>query len=159
MDRTIKDIEARDIHSVYEMILELAELEHLEHEIELTEEKLVSALTRDPPAAEGLIVYERYYPVAYAIYFHSFSTFQARRCMYLEDLYVRPHYRGNGIGKALLKQLAQIAVQRDCGRLEWAVLAWNEPAVRFYQSIGGQIQEDYRLCRMTADAVRSLADR
>lgn len=152
----IKSVTVRDVPRVYEMILELAKLEHLEHELELTEEMLLRALTGYPSLAEGLIAFQEDEPVAYAIYFHNFSTFQSRRGLYLEDIYVRPDYRSKGIGKALLRYLARIAVERDCGRFEWAVLAWNKPAIRFYEALGAEIQNDYRICRMSGKALSKL---
>jgi GNAT superfamily N-acetyltransferase len=95
--------------------------------------------------------------VCFALFFHNFSTFLTRKGLYLEDLYVRQSQRGKGFGKAMLARLAQIAVERACGRFEWSVLDWNEPAIQFYKSVGADVMPDWRICRVTGDALTALA--
>ena len=95
-------------------------------------------------------------PVAFALYFHNFSTFLARRGLYLEDLFVVPEARGRGYGKALMRHVARVAVERGCGRFEWAVLDWNQPAIDFYRSLGAEVLPDWRICRMTGAALAAL---
>jgi len=148
----------KDVPVILSFIKELAEYERLSHDVVATEEKLRQTLFGDHPYAEIVLAFYAEQPVGFALFFHNYSTFLARPGIYLEDLYIRPHMRGKGFGKALLKHLAKIATDRQCGRLEWSVLNWNEPAIRFYQSLGARPMDEWTLFRVTGDALKELAD-
>jgi len=139
------------------MIRALAEFEQLSHLCVATEESLHAALFGPSPGVEVLVGWETRTAVAFALFFHNFSTFLGRKGLYLEDLFVQPAYRGHGYGKALLIRLAQIAVARDCGRFEWAVLDWNTAAIGFYQSLGAAVLPDWRISRVAGAALTQLA--
>jgi GNAT superfamily N-acetyltransferase len=145
-----------DVPVIAELIRALAEYERLSQEVTLKESDLHDYLFGKRQYAEVLIAEEKQEPVGFALFFHNFSTFLARPGIYLEDLFVRPAYRRNGHGKALLKRLAQIAVERGCGRLEWAVLNWNTPAIDFYQALGAKLLQDWTVFRITGDELRRL---
>ncbi len=155
---TIRPVQARDIPAIFGMIAELAEFEKLSHLLIVDEQKLHDALFGPHPACEGLIGEENDTPVAYSLFFHNFSTFLGRKGLYLEDLYVKPEYRGKGYAKTMLKQLAKLAQQRDCARFEWSVLDWNENAIRFYKSLGADVMPDWRICRLTGANLAQLAE-
>ncbi|TMB78583.1 MAG: GNAT family N-acetyltransferase [Chloroflexi bacterium] len=123
----------------------------------MTEEKLTDTLFGEHRYAETLIAEEDAQAVGFALFFHNFSTFLAQPGIYLEDLYVVPEHRGGGIGRALLERLAQIAVDRGCGRLEWAVLDWNQDAIRFYERLGAKPNSDWTVYRLTGEPLRALA--
>lgn len=150
-----------DIAVLLELIHGLAEYERLTHLFENTPERLAEALFGKPPAAEALLAWavsgDTQDAAGFALFFHNYSTFLGRRGLYLEDLFVRPEYRGRGCGKALLIAVAQIAVQRDCGRFEWAVLDWNVSAQRFYQGFGAEVLPDWRIVRTSGAALAKLA--
>ncbi|HVV82016.1 MAG TPA: GNAT family N-acetyltransferase [Kofleriaceae bacterium] len=150
---------ADDVGLVLRFIVELAEYERLAHEVVATEEALVRTLFGAAPAAEVVIAAWDGLPVGFALFFPSYSTFLAQRGLYLEDLYVRPSHRGRGIGQALLRHLAAIAVERGYGRFEWSVLDWNEPAIRFYRALGAVPLDDWTRFRVTGDALAALAAR
>lgn len=139
------------------MIEALAEYEKLRHLCVATEAGLRTALFGVRPAAEVVLGWQGTTPVAFALFFHTFSTFLGRKGLYLEDLFVQPAFRRRGYGRALLVHLARIAVERGCGRFEWAVLDWNAPAIRFYESLGAAILPDWRICRVTGPALDKLA--
>ncbi len=157
----IRLAEPRDVPTIHALIRELARYEKLEHEAVATEEQIRESLfARRGPQAEVLVAEAPAEPtrvVGFALFFHNYSTFLGRHGLYLEDLFVLPEYRRTGLGTALLRALARIAVERGCGRLEWAVLDWNEPAIRFYRSLGAQLLDDWRICRVTGDAIAHLA--
>jgi GNAT superfamily N-acetyltransferase len=138
------------------LIKKLAEYERLLDQVVATEAMIHDALFGERAAAEAVIAWVGDEPVGFAIYFHNFSTFRGRQGLYLEDLFVEPAYRGQGIGKRLLLHLAQIAVERGCDRFEWAVLDWNEPSIKFYQSLGAKPQDDWTVYRLTGDALARL---
>ncbi len=146
-----------DVPQILELIRALAEYEKLSHAVSATEEQLHETLFGGKPAAEVLLARWEQECAGFAIFFPSYSTFLARPGIYLEDLYVKPHLRGRGIGFALLKRLAAIAAERRCGRLEWAVLNWNEPAIRFYTRLGAVPLDDWTTYRLTGNALASLA--
>ncbi|HTY35932.1 MAG TPA: GNAT family N-acetyltransferase [Bacteroidota bacterium] len=146
-----------DLPVILQLIKDLAEYERLAHEVVATEEVLAETLFGEHPYAEVLIARYENEPVGYALFFHSYSTFLGRPGIYLEDLFVKPHCRGKGIGKALLACLAQLALERKCGRLEWAVLNWNEPAIGFYKSLGARPMDTWTVYRMTGDSLNRLA--
>ncbi len=148
-----------DVPLILSFIKELAEYERLSHQVVATEELLHRFLFGEHPAAEVLIGEYQGKPVGFALFFHNFSTFLGRPGIYLEDLYVRPAVRGKGFGKALLARLASLAEERNCGRLEWAVLDWNQPAIDFYKSLGAAPMFDWRIFRLTGEALRDLAAR
>ena len=150
---------AADTALVLRFIVELAEYERLAHEVVATEDDLARTLFGPTPAAEVVIAEWDGEPVGFALFFGSYSTFLARPGLYLEDLYVRPTHRGRGIGLALLRHLAGLAVARGHGRFEWSVLDWNEPAIRFYQSHGAVPLADWTRFRVTGDALHALAAR
>ena len=146
-----------DVPTILRLIRALAEYERLSHEVVATEDSLRAALFGDRPGAECLIARADGEPVGFALYFHNFSTFLSRRGLYLEDLFVEPAQRGKGYGKALLQRLAQIAVERGCGRLEWSVLDWNAPAIGFYVSLGARLMTEWRIFRLTGEALQAFA--
>jgi len=139
-------------------IRELAEYERLSDNVVATEAGLRRELFGPEPAAEVLLGFEGEEPVGFALYFHNFSTFLGQRGIYLEDLFVRPRARGKGYGKALLRELARIAVERGAGRLEWAVLNWNAPAIGFYEALGAEAMNDWKIFRLTGDSLQRLAE-
>lgn len=142
---------------ILDLIRGLAEYEKLSHQCVATEALLRENLFGPRPYAESLIGELDRVPAGFALFFHNFSTFLARPGIYLEDVFVRPDHRGRGLGSALLRAVARIAVERNCGRFEWSVLDWNESAIGFYQSRGATVMPDWRICRVTGDALRDLA--
>jgi GNAT superfamily N-acetyltransferase len=146
-----------DVPEILAMIQALADYERLRDLCIATESSLKEALFGSQPAAEVVLGWEDARPVAFALYFHNFSTFLGRRGLYLEDLFVRPPFRGRGYGRALLVHLARIAVARGCGRFEWAVLDWNSTAIGFYESLGATLLPDWRITRVTGGALERLA--
>ncbi|HEX8476375.1 MAG TPA: GNAT family N-acetyltransferase [Pyrinomonadaceae bacterium] len=156
-DFRIEKATESDVALILSLIKELAEYERLAHMMVATEELITEALFGERPSAEVRIGYYRDAPVGYALFFHSFSTFTGRRSLYLEDLYVRPEMRGKGFGRLLLAHLARVARERECARMEWSVLDWNEPAIRFYKSLGAAGMDDWTVFRLTGDALERLA--
>ena len=140
-------------------IRKLAEYEKLSQQVTATEELLRETLFGERRVAEVLIAYLENEPAGFALYFHNFSTFLGRPGVYLEDLFVEPVHRGKGIGKALLIEVAQIAKERGCGRFEWAVLDWNQPAIEFYRRLGANPLDDWTIFRVTAEALDRLASK
>lgn len=146
-----------DIHHIHAMIVELAVFEKLEHLVVATEALLHEGLFGPQPSCEAIVGVEAGEVVSFALFFHNFSTFLTRKGLYLEDLYVKQSHRGKGYGRQMLVYLAQLALERQCGRFEWSVLDWNAPAIRFYETMGADILPDWRVCRVTGDALRQLA--
>jgi len=146
-----------DVAVLHALICGLAEYERLAHQVAGTADDLARELFATPPVIEAVIAWHDARAVGFALYFHNYSTFLGRRGIYLEDLFVVPEARGNGVGKALIRHCAQLAVERGCGRFEWAVLDWNQPAIEFYQSIGATLLPDWRICRLTGDALSRFA--
>jgi GNAT superfamily N-acetyltransferase len=145
-----------DVRTVLALIRELAEYEKLLHEVVADEALVHEALFGPRTVAECVLGWRGDTPLGFALYYYNFSTFLARPGLYLEDLYVRPEHRGQGVGEALLKHLAQIAVQRGCGRMEWSVLNWNRRAIEFYERMGAQGVLDWTVYRMSGEALRRL---
>jgi GNAT superfamily N-acetyltransferase len=146
-----------DVPLILRLITALAEYERLSHQVVASEAALRDTLFAPSPAAEVVIAYVDDQPAGFALWFHNYSTFLAKRGLYLEDLFVLPEWRGRGIGRRLLQHLANIAVERGCGRMEWAVLDWNEPAIGFYRKLGATVLEDWRICRVTGETLAALA--
>ncbi|MCG6951049.1 MAG: GNAT family N-acetyltransferase [Betaproteobacteria bacterium] len=146
-----------DVPALFELIKGLAAYERLLEQLSATEESLRSHLFGARPAAEAVLAEEHGVAVGFALYFHNFSTFLGRPGLYLEDLFVRPEYRGRGYGKALMVFVARLAQARDCGRLEWSVLDWNRPAREFYRTLGARPLDDWIGQRMTGEAIARLA--
>ena len=145
-----------DVPVIVALIRELAVYERLEHLATATPARLEPLLFGDKPACECLIAEQDGEPVGFALFFHNFSTFLCQKGLYLEDLFVRPAARGTGLGKLLLQRLAQIALERDCGRFEWSVLDWNVDAQAFYARMGATMLDDWRICRVTGEALQAL---
>lgn len=154
---TFRPATEKDVPLVLEFIRELAEYERLAHAVVATEETLRASLFDEPARAEVVLADYEGIPAGFALFFHNFSTFVGRAGLYLEDLFVRPRFRGLGIGKELLRYLAHLAVERKCGRFEWAVLDWNEPAIGFYKSLGARPMDDWSVFRLDGDALAALA--
>jgi len=152
----IRAAEAADAVLIVDFIRQLAEYERLSNECLVTEAAIQEHLFGDRPCAEALIVSSDDRPVGFALFFHNFSTFLAKPGIYIEDLYVEPEARGKGHGKALLKRIFEIARERDCGRVEWSVLNWNEPAIRFYESLGAKPMNEWTVYRVADGAVGVL---
>jgi GNAT superfamily N-acetyltransferase len=155
----VREASAEDVPLILTFIRELADYERLSHEVVATEDSLQEWLFGEKPVAEVLIAEHGAEAVGFALFFHSFSTFLGRPGIYLEDLYVRPAFRGRGMGKAMLVHLAKLAEVRGCGRLEWSVLDWNEPSIRFYESLGAVAMDDWTVHRVTGEALNRLATR
>jgi GNAT superfamily N-acetyltransferase len=156
-DFTIRPATEDDVPLILSFIKDLAEYEKLSHEVVATEDLLRETLFGDRRVAEVIIGYMHGKPVSFALFFHNFSTFLGRPGIYLEDLFVKPEMRGNGIGRAMLAYLACLAKERRCGRLEWWVLDWNEPAIKFYKSIGAVSMKEWTVHRLTGEALDRLA--
>ena len=155
----IRFAEPADVPTLLALVRELADYERAADQVRATPELLHEALFGPKPAAEALIAEMDGAPVGMALFFHNFSTWTGRRGLYLEDLYVTPAARGAGVGKALLKRLAEIAVARGCARFEWAVLDWNQPAIDFYRAMGAEMMDEWRICRVSGVALSALARR
>jgi GNAT superfamily N-acetyltransferase len=148
-----------DVPTILRFVRELAEYEREPDAVVATEAMLAEALFGDHPAAEAVIAEVDGAAAGFALFFHNFSTWTGRRGIYLEDLYVTPEARGLGIGKALLRHIAALAVERGCGRFEWAVLDWNEPAIRFYDACGAESMDEWTVRRVSGEALSKLAGR
>ena len=159
----IRKADRADLPALHRLVIGLAHYERLADLVVSTIEDFERALFADGAMVEAALLWptadEENEPVAFALFFHNFSTFLGRRGLYLEDLFVKPDHRGRGYGKALLIHLAHTAVERGCGRFEWAVLDWNVDAQAFYQSLGAVVMPDWRITRVTGDALHALADR
>jgi len=148
-----------DVVHIHAMIIELAVFEKLEHMVVATEALLHEGLFGAHPACEAIVGEENGEVVTFALFFHNFSTFLTKKGLYLEDLYVRQSHRGKGYGTQMLQRLAQLALERGCGRFEWSVLDWNEPAINFYKAMGADVMPDWRICRVTGASLTALAER
>ena len=149
----------QDIPAIVRLVRHLAEYEKLAHVMVSSEDDFRKALFGPQRNVEALMAFADDAPVGFALYFYNFSTFLGQRGIYLEDLFVEPEYRGQGIGKALLQRLAGIAKDEDCGRMEWSVLTWNQPSIDFYHRLGAVTLEDWRTFRLTGEALERLAGR
>lgn len=154
---TIRPARAADVGAILRMIVALAHFEKLAHLCVATEDELYAALFGPRPAAEVLLAWDDAEPAGFALYFHNFSTFLGRRGLWLEDLWVEPAHRRRGCAQALLRALATIAVERGCGRFEWAVLDWNTAAIEFYRGLGATVLPDWRIVRVVGPALETLA--
>ncbi|SDH00128.1 Ribosomal protein S18 acetylase RimI [Paraburkholderia steynii] len=157
MPATIRAATPDDVGTMLALMYELAEFEKLTHLFIATEDGLRDALFGARPSAEAIVAERDGKMISYALFFHNYSTFLGRRGLYLEDLYVQPTERGTGLGSKMLRYLAALAVERQCGRFEWSVLDWNQPAIDFYQKMGATVLPDWRVVRITGDALDQLA--
>ena len=153
----IRSAQVEDVPVILELIRDLATYERAPDEVIATEELLVDVLFGERPAAEVLLAFEGQSAIGFAVFFHNFSTWLGRPGLYLEDLFVKPEKRGKGYGRALLVELAKIARDRGCGRMEWAVLDWNEPAIKFYRALGAKPLDEWTVFRLTRDGIERLA--
>ena len=154
----IRPARVEDVPVILQLIHDLATYERAPDEVSATEQQLVDVLFGEKPAAEVLLAFEGDSPVGFAVYFYNFSTWLGQPGLYLEDLFVKPDKRGNGYGRALLVELANIARDRDCGRMEWAVLDWNEPAIKFYRALGAKPMHEWTVFRLTGEEIGKLAN-
>jgi GNAT superfamily N-acetyltransferase len=157
VDITIRPASADDVPLVLEFIKALADYEKLSHEVIATESGLRDALFGPRPCAEVVFACIAGEPAGFALFFHTFSTFLGQRGLYLEDLFVKPEWRGRGVGRRLLIHLARVAIERECGRFEWSVLDWNEPAIQFYHGLGARPMDDWTIFRVSGRALHELA--
>jgi GNAT superfamily N-acetyltransferase len=157
MSAQIRPAAPADIGAIFSLMLELAEFEKLTHLFIATEAGVHDALFGTRPCAEAMVAEEDGRIVAYALFFQNYSTFLGKRGLYLEDLYVKPATRGSGLGTKMLRALAALAVERQCGRFEWTVLDWNQNAIGFYEKLGATVLPDWRIVRITGDALATLA--
>ncbi|MGV0025139.1 N-acetyltransferase family protein [Phormidesmis priestleyi] len=155
---TIRSSNSTDVSAIFSLIQALAEYEKLSHAVTGSAERLEEHLFGSRPCVEAIVAQSSDQIVGFALFFSNYSTFLTKPGLYLEDLFVLPDYRSKGIGKALLAHLAQLALFRDCGRLEWSVLDWNEPAIAFYQRMGATVLPDWQICRVTGAAIAKLAN-
>ena len=154
----IRTAKAEDVSIILELIRDLATYERAPEEVVATEQQLIDVLFGERRVAEVLLAFEEESPVGLAVYFYNFSTWLGRPGLYLEDLFVKPEKRGKGYGRALLVELAKIASDRGCGRMEWAVLDWNEPAINFYRALGATPMHEWTVFRLTREEIAKLAD-
>jgi len=157
-DFAIRSARVEDVPIILQLIRDLATYERAPDEVTATEEQLVDVLFGERPSAEVLLAFEGKSPVGFAVFFYNFSTWLGRPGLYLEDLFVKPEKRSKGYGRALLVYLAKIARDRGCGRMEWAVLDWNEPAIKFYHALGAKPMEEWTVFRLTRDRIARLAE-
>jgi GNAT superfamily N-acetyltransferase len=153
---TIRPAQPEDVDTIFHLIKALAEYEKLSHEVTGSAEMLKTHLFGERPCIEALLAEHNGKSIGFALFFTNYSTFLTQPGIYLEDLFVMPEYRGKGIGKSLLSYLARLALERNCGRLEWSVLDWNETAIGFYQRMGATVLPDWRICRVTGEAISQL---
>lgn len=158
-DILIRFAQQEDINLILELIRELAEFENLEHQVTATPELLNESLFGERNSAEVLIAESGQKPVAFSLFFHNYSTFLGKNGIYIEDIYVRPDYRSRGIGKALFSHIAELAIQRNCGRIEWSVLDWNRDAIRFYRDMGAVAMEEWTVYRLVSAQFHDLIDK
>ena len=156
-DFAIRSARVEDVPIILQLIRDLATYERAPDEVTATEEQLVDVLFGERPSAEVLLAFEGKSPVGFAVFFYNFSTWLGRPGLYLEDLFVKPEKRGKGYGRALLVDLAKIARDRGCGRMEWAVLDWNDPAIQFYKKLGAEPMGDWTVFRLSQDGIANLA--
>ncbi len=154
----IRPARVDDVPIILQLIRDLAAYERAPNDVTATEEQLSDVLFGKKPAAEVLLAFEGETPIGFAVFFHNFSTWLGRPGLYLEDLFVKPEARGKGYGRALLVDLAKIARERGCGRMEWAVLDWNDPASQFYRKLGAKPMEEWTVFRLTGDGIAKLAE-
>jgi len=154
---TLRAATVADVPQILAFIRALADFERLPHEVVATEAGIRLALFGPRPYAEVVLAEDDGAPIGFALYFHTFSTFVGQPGLYLEDLFVVPEARGRGVGRALLAHLSRVAVERGCGRVEWAVLDWNAPAIRFYDSLGARPNSEWTVYRLTGEALAALA--
>jgi GNAT superfamily N-acetyltransferase len=154
---TLRPAQPNDADTLFNLICALAQYERLSHQVTGSAELLQHHLFGDRPFVEAILAEWEGQPVGFALFLYNYSTFLTKPGIYLEDLFVLPAYRRRGIGKALITYLAQRAVAEGCGRLEWSVLDWNEPAIAFYQQMGADVLPDWRICRVTGDSLTNLA--
>ena len=157
MSITLRAARASDVPVILQFIQGLADYEKLSHACVATEAELTATLFGEHPFAEVLLAFWNEEPAGFALFFHNYSTFLAKPGIYLEDLFVDPAFRGKGMGKALLIALARLAIERGCGRLEWSVLDWNEPAIQFYKSLGAVAMDEWTGYRVTGEALTALS--
>ena len=157
MSIAIRPARVEDVPTIAALIRGLAVYEKLEHEVKMTEEKVRDSMFGLRPYAEAILAEEDGQAVGFALFFHNYSTFLAQPGLYLEDLFVLESHRGKGVGKALLAQLARIAVDRQCGRLEWAVLDWNVDAIGFYEKLGAKPNSEWTVYRLAGESLTRLA--
>jgi GNAT superfamily N-acetyltransferase len=148
----------KDVSIILDLIKALADYEKAPNEVIADEKILLQNLFGEKPYAETLIAEYNGEPAGFALFFHNFSTWTGKPGIYLEDLFVKPHLRGKGIGKRLLVQIAKIAVERDCGRFEWSVLDWNEPSIQFYKNLGAKPMDEWTTFRMTEKQLKALSE-
>ena len=154
----IRSATLADVPIILRLIQDLAEYERAPNEVTATEKQLADVLFGDKPAAEVVLAFDGEKAVGFAVFFHNFSTWLGHPGLYLEDLFVRPEVRGKGYGRALLIHLAKVARERGCGRMEWAVLNWNEPAIDFYRKLGASPLDEWTVFRLTRDGIAKLAE-
>jgi GNAT superfamily N-acetyltransferase len=157
-DLSIRSATVEDIPVILQLIRDLATYERAPNDVTATEERLVKVLFGEKPAAEVRLAFAGGSAVGFAVFFHNFSTWLGKPGLYLEDLFVDPKQRGKGYGRALLVDLAQIARERGCGRMEWAVLDWNEPAIGFYRKLGAKPMDEWTVFRLTEDGITNLSE-
>jgi GNAT superfamily N-acetyltransferase len=155
-DIEIRPAKSEDVETIFQLIHALADYEKLSHEVTGTAALLHEHLFGAHPCIEALLADHQGKSIGFALFFTNYSTFLTKPGIYLEDLFVMQEYRGKGIGKAILAALARLALERGCGRLEWSVLDWNEPAIAFYQRIGATVLPEWRICRVTGEAIAQL---
>jgi GNAT superfamily N-acetyltransferase len=149
---------AADVPVILQLIRDLATYERAPNDVSATEDQLREVLFGARPSAEVALAFEKDVPVGFAVFFHNFSTWLGRAGVYLEDLFVKPEFRGKGYGRALLVHLARIAHDRGCGRMEWAVLDWNDPAIQFYRKLGAKPMDEWTVFRLTREGIANLAE-
>jgi GNAT superfamily N-acetyltransferase len=154
----IRSATRNDVPLILQLIRDLAAYERAPNDVVATEKGLAEVLFGSKPAAEVRLAFEGNIAVGFAVFFHNFSTWVGRPGLYLEDLFVNPEHRGKGYGRALLVDLAKIARERSCGRMEWAVLDWNDPAIQFYRKLGAQPMDEWTVFRLTREGIGALAD-